>query len=310
MSKYILLTFIAFGLSLTSALSQSLYVQTFGEANQPALIFLHGGPGYNSANFEGTTAKTLADAGFFVVLYDRRGEGRSADIEASYTFEQSITDLKAIYSQFNLKQATLLGHSFGGMLAIKFTEAHPEKVKSLVLIGAPLSLQASFKHIIKKSKAIYEAKSDAANLKYIGMLEVIDTTTIAYSSYCFSHAMQNGFYSPKIPTPQAVSLYTKLKNDSALAKAAGSMGYQAPQGFWKNESYTTLDLRANLKALKDKGQAIYGFYGQEDSLYSETQINELKSIIGAENMRYLDNCSHNVFIDQQAEFIKQLKMWL
>lgn len=59
------------------ATAAEIYSAAYGKASDPAVIFLHGGPGYNSLDFEVTTAQKLADQGFYVIVYDRRGEGRS-----------------------------------------------------------------------------------------------------------------------------------------------------------------------------------------------------------------------------------------
>ena len=49
--------------------------------------------------FEGTTAQKLADLGFYVIAYDRRGEGRSADPNATFTYNEAFQDLNAIYKK-------------------------------------------------------------------------------------------------------------------------------------------------------------------------------------------------------------------
>lgn len=65
------LLFIASLLFLTSLASvgYTLLIRTFGNVKDKPLIFLHNGPGYNCANFEGTTAKKLAENGFYVIVY-------------------------------------------------------------------------------------------------------------------------------------------------------------------------------------------------------------------------------------------------
>ena len=68
--------------------AQEIYSKTFGNPNHEPILFLHGGPGYNCANFEATTAQKLANNGFFVIVYDRRGEGRSKDTNAQFTFQK------------------------------------------------------------------------------------------------------------------------------------------------------------------------------------------------------------------------------
>jgi len=100
----------------TSIYAQTIYSKTYGHPNDEPLIYLHGGPGYNVIAFEVSTAQNLADAGFYVIVYDRRGEGRSKDDSAKFTVEELFADLNAIYDKFDVKKANLIGYSFGGIL--------------------------------------------------------------------------------------------------------------------------------------------------------------------------------------------------
>ncbi|MFK7983344.1 MAG: alpha/beta fold hydrolase [Saprospiraceae bacterium] len=87
--------------------AQDLYVKTFGNSTATPIIYLHGGPGYNSAYFEATTAEKLATEGFFVILYDRRGEGRSEKMTANFTFQETIADLYSLYQAYKIEKAIL-----------------------------------------------------------------------------------------------------------------------------------------------------------------------------------------------------------
>ena len=287
-----------------------LYIQTFGAATDPAIIFLHGGPGYNSSSFERITAQKLADQGFFVVVYDRRGEGRSSAAKAEFTFEEAYYDISSLYAQYDFDQATLMGHSFGGILATLFAEQYPEKVNAVILVSAPVSLQESFRTIIRTCTSLYQEKGDEQNLQYMTMLESMDTTSLPYGSYCFMHAMQNGFYSPKEPSQEAITLYQLMATDTVLTKYAAEMTYAGPQGFWKNEQYTSINLTPNLRQLVANNVLVYGIYGKNDGLYSPEQVEKLGAIIGPGRLVYLDHCSHSVFIDQQDLFLKTVSAWL
>lgn len=290
--------------------SQTVYSKAFGNPNDKPIIYLHGGPGYNAVAFEVTTAEKLSQHGFYVITYDRRGEGRSTDKNATFTFHETFDDLNSIYRKFNLKSATLIGHSFGGVIAITYAEKYPKKTNAVVLTGAPISMQETLSTILKSSKDIYENNKDNTNLNYINMLEKMDKSSIEYSSYCFSHAMQNGFYSPKKPTKEALRIYSKFKTDTLLLKYSSKMTYEAPRGFWKNEKYTTLDLKNNIEKVVKNNTSVFGIYGKNDGLFSEKQIQKIKTIVGETNFEYLNNCSHNAFIDQQTIFIDALKKWI
>ncbi len=305
-----LLTLIAIIFTGIAVNAQTLYTKTYGNPKDKPLLFLHGGPGYNAVNFEQSTAEKLSKNGFYVIVYDRRGEGRSIDPNAKFNFEQSFEDIQLILKEKGITKITLLGHSFGGVIATLFAEKHPEKVNQIILIAAPVALQETFKTIIKSSKALYEAKGDKTNLSYIGMLENMDNSSLEYSSYCFGHAMQNGFYSPKQRTDEAKSIYATLKLDTLVKKYASSMTFEAPQGFWANEKYTSIDLTNNIKSLLKMNLPIYGIYGKEDGLYSPAQIESLTNLIGSNHVKYFDACSHNVFTDQQTLFIEAIKTWV
>lgn len=293
-----------------NAQTKTIYSKAFGSSNNTALIYLHGGPGYNSIAFELTSAQKLADAGFYVIVYDRRGEGRSVDENAEFTFESSYADLDMLYDTYNISEATLIGHSFGGILGTYYAEKRPDKVKALVLVSSPLVMQDIFTNIIQTAKAIYQTNEDSPNLRYIKMLENMDKKTLEYASYSFGHAMQNGFYTPRSPSDEAKQIYKDLNNLAEYKTHGTTMTAEAPQGFWKNESYTTIDLSQKIKSLRDNGIPIYGLYGKEDRLFSENHIMKLESIILKNNFKYFKNCSHNVFIDQQKEFITALKNWI
>ncbi|WP_047419527.1 alpha/beta hydrolase [Cellulophaga sp. Hel_I_12] len=293
-----------------SANSQTIYSKAYGNSNDKPLIYLHGGPGFNAAGFEVTTAQKLAENGFYVIAYDRRGEGRSLEKNAAFTFNETFEDLNLIYDTFNITSATLVGHSFGGIIATLYAEKYPNKVKAVVLVSAPLSTQESFSTVLNSSKAIYFSKKDTVNLNYIKILENMDKSTLEYSSYCFGHAMQNGFYYPKAPTKEAVDIYSRFKTDTLLVQYGSQMTYEAPQGFWRNEKYTTLDIKENLRTVLKNSTPIFGLYGKDDGLFSEVQITEIGSLIGKEKLEYMENCSHNLFIDQQTKFINALKNWI
>lgn len=293
--------------------AQNFYLKTFGQSDHKPLIFLHGGPGGSAIDFEVTTALKLADKGFFVIVYDRRGEGRSADEKAEYNFPQTFADLNSIYEQYKLTSATLLGHSFGGIVGAKFASENPDKVKNLVLTGTPIVLQMSFKTILNKVKSIAEAKKDSATMEQLDFVSKQDTASIFYSSGSFMLAMQNGLYNTKNPDSSAAKYYAELMDHpevKAYFETVSKNNYQSmmssSMGFLNNEKYTSINLVSTLQSI-DK-VPVYGIYGKEDGLFDEKQINLIKNL--SKEFTYLDNCSHNAFIDRQDEFINVLVKWL
>ena len=71
-----------------------------------------------------------------VVAYDQRGHGDSTNTgdASTYTFDQLTTDLATFVDNRELAPMHLLGHSMGGMVALKYVLTYPEHVHSLILM--------------------------------------------------------------------------------------------------------------------------------------------------------------------------------
>jgi pimeloyl-ACP methyl ester carboxylesterase len=70
------------------------------------------------------------------LLLDQRGHGGTSNTgrHEDYTLDGLVADLAAAFDALGLARADLLGHSLGGMVALRFALAHPERVASLVLM--------------------------------------------------------------------------------------------------------------------------------------------------------------------------------
>ena len=288
---------------------QNIYSKAFGNSSNPPIIFLHGGPGYNCGGFEFTTAQKLSENGFYVIVYDQRGCGRSQDFtDAKFTLQENLFDLDAVFQTYNLTKATLMGHSWGGTLSAFYAEQHPEKVDKLIFVSSPISYPQTLKAILRICKEIYTSKGDQTNLNYIAMLEKMDTTSFAYSSYLFMHALSCNLYSPKNFSEEAKEIYKSLMAhpDSKLLKQNDK---KPLEGIFKDIQYTTLNIRDKIVKLKTHVK-VYGIYGSDDGLLDKKQLDDIASIIGQENFAIISDASHNVFIDQQTSFMEQVKLFM
>lgn len=113
-----------------------LYVRTVGEG--PDVVVLHGGPGaqhdYLLPQFD-----ALAE-GRCLRYYDQRGGGRSSvGREISVGWRDHVADLDGLIDRWGLAPATLLGYSWGALLALLYAATHPDRVARLALVSpAPL----------------------------------------------------------------------------------------------------------------------------------------------------------------------------
>jgi len=304
--KYLLSVLLLLASATVNA--QTLYSRAFGNNKSNPIIFLHGGPGSSSVYFEATTAQKLADKGFYVIIYDRRGEGRSIDRHAKMNFAEAFEDLNSIYKKYGLTKVNLIGFSFGGLITAQFAAKYPDKVKTVVLVSALVSQQQSYNTILKNVKAIYLQQKDSIKLQDIARIEKLDTNSLAYRTDCFKHATSNGYFTLKNPDTEAKTIYATYSTNTLITKYVKNE--DAVATFWKNEKLKNIDTTPQLKYLLHKKIKLYALYGKQDGLYSIKQISDIEKLTGKENLRYLDNCSHTVFIDQQVQFITTLQHWL
>lgn len=285
---------------------KNLYIKTYGNEKNKTIIFIHGGPSGNATLFEGTTAKNLANKGFYVIAYDRRGEGRSQDPNAKFTFEEAFQDLNFIYATYHLKKAIILGHSFGGLVATLYTNKYPKNVSALVLAGALFSQQETYNHILNTLKRKYN--NDSEQLRKISIVENLNKNSAEYRKGCYELAGENGFFKMPNPTAESKKLYADYEAGEFFK--TNIRNKNAPLLFYQNEKQNNIDTRPALKKIKNAGVPIYGIYGKDDGIFSSAQINSLKAITGEKHFAFLDNCSHYLFVDQQSAFISKLKNWL
>jgi len=285
---------------------QNLYIKTYGNQKGKPLIFIHGGPGGNATLFEATTAQKLADKGFYVIVYDRRGEGRSTDESAKFTYEEAFQDLNFIYKKYYLKKATLLAHSFGGLTAALYTEKYPQKINSLILAGALFAQQETYDHILNSLKEKYSSNSD--QLQKIKSVENLNKNSAAYRKGCFDLAGENGYFKMPNPTESSKQLYSDY--EAGIFYKTNIRNKNAPLLFYQNEKQNNIDSRPRLNKIKTSGIPIFAIYGKDDGIFSSEQIASIKNITGKNRFALLDNCSHYLYVDQQAAFLSAVESWL
>jgi proline iminopeptidase len=115
-----------------------LYYREIGQG-QP-IILLHGGPDFDHTYFLPDMDR-LSDS-FRLIYYDQRGRGKSAAHvqPEDVSLESEMQDLESVRDYFRLESAAVLGHSFGGLLAMEYAIRHPGRVSHLILMNtAPAS---------------------------------------------------------------------------------------------------------------------------------------------------------------------------
>lgn len=116
---------------LTEVRDTRLYVDQRRRTDAPPLLFVHGGPGAGSYDFMAFQGDRLA-GDFHLIGVDQRGVQRSDALTGPVDEQDLIADFEALREQLGIEQWSLLGHSYGGRLALRYAVAHPDSITRVV----------------------------------------------------------------------------------------------------------------------------------------------------------------------------------
>ena len=154
----------------TTTTSVPLFWCEYGPDDAPRLLVLHGGPG---AHHDYLLPQFLRLAERYrLVFYDQRGGGRSRDTgPGEVGWQRHVEDLSHVVRELNLQPLTLVGYSWGALLALLYAlESHrhrsmPAPVRMVLVDPAPLSrpFRQAFEDEFarrQRSEAIRELRED------------------------------------------------------------------------------------------------------------------------------------------------------
>ncbi len=115
-----------------------LYYKTMGQGDP--VVIVHGGPGFDHLHLL-SMSKLAKD--FKVVFYDQRATGYSGgEVDAnSITLDNFVEDLEGLRQQLNLGKMNVIGHSWGGGLAMFYGLKYAHNLKSLILMASAASTE-------------------------------------------------------------------------------------------------------------------------------------------------------------------------
>lgn len=120
-----------------------IWYETFGEKEKPALLLIMGGC-CQGVIWHREFCERLAKEGFYVIRYDHRDSGLSTcfDFEKTpYNLMDMTRDALGVLDAAGVEKAHLFGVSLGGFLAELMAAYYPERVNSILLLGASCEIR-------------------------------------------------------------------------------------------------------------------------------------------------------------------------
>lgn len=126
------------------------------DTSKPLLLWLHGGPGGSALSIAETATKKLRND-YIVVHWDQRGTGETDQLNKPgpltlWRMNADVQEMIAyLLKTFNRDKLFLLGHSWGGYLALQAANTNPQQLAACILV----------------SPSIYGDESEQVSLDYI-----------------------------------------------------------------------------------------------------------------------------------------------
>lgn len=260
------------------------------------LVVLHGGPG-GSHNYFLPYLLPLARTNRLIFM-DERGSGRSGKLKdpSGYTVENMAADVEALRKALGLGAISVLGHSFGGVVAQEYALMYPKSVSHLIVsstfdstrelnrVLAELKAKISADHLMRieelEKAGLFGKGNPWEHGRYPG--EYAELSGEAYYSYFFEeHTSAN--YNPA-GFGLAWDVYREM---------SGSHGEFIIDGNMKSVEYAE-----KLKTLRVPTLVIAG----EDDGVTMGMLKEIHENVGGSQLVILPHAKHYTFVDQTGLF--------
>lgn len=267
-----------------------IYYKTFGKG-QPVLI-INGGPGMNSDGFEGL-AVSLSQH-FMTIIYDQRGTGKSV-LEVvdgtTITMDLMLSDIESIRKHLGLKSWSVLGHSFGGMVASSYATEYPDKIDNIVLSssgGINLKLLDYFRESLHSKLTAIQLDSVNYWERKIAAGETDHYTRLQRGKYLAPAYVMDPVYYPVIA--------------ERLTQGNGTIN----QLMWDDLRKQNFDCAAKLKSYLGPVLIIQG---KQDIVRPSTAEEAHKAFLNS-RIVYMDQCIHYGWLDNPEVYFREVIQFL
>jgi proline iminopeptidase len=276
-----------------------IYYKALGKGD--ALVCLHGGPGA-SHDYLLPHLLPLARTNKLVFI-DERGSGRSSGLEdaSGYTVENMVEDVEAVRTALNLGKISLLGHSYGGVLAQAYAFKYQENLSHLILCSTFHSTK-QLNEVFQKQLAAMspELRGRIQNMEKAGLFgHGKDYEKNRYTAEYMQAAWGEGYFP---------YLYQKRPDPNYEPSFAGTSWtlYREMWGshgeFVVDGNLVSVEYGDRLGSLTVPTLITVGDHDECDPSIAQ----DMQSKIPGSKLVILPESGHMTFVDQPAMFIKSV----
>jgi proline iminopeptidase len=265
-----------------------------------AVVLLSGGPGEASAYLEPVYHEVARNAR--AVLLDQRGTGRSVLVRpdsTTLTLRLVVEDIEALRRQLGVDKLVLLGHSWGGELALAYAVAHPTHLRALVLVGSA----SAWPELGNAIGATLRARLTALDVDSIRYWSGREVDPRARTEALRSLRRLNGY----------AYFYDRRRAPERLRYASDPLlGARIARLMFADLRRTGLDLRAGLWTIGHDPEShvdVGIFYGDVDPI-GAASAPPLRDAFPEATVRVFERCGHYPWIEARESFFSELADFL
>jgi proline iminopeptidase len=269
----------------------SLYVRERGRG-QP-IIVLHGGPDFDH-RYLLPALDRLADV-YRLIYYDQRGRGQSANAvqPEDVTLASELDDLDRVRQHVRHDSVSLLGHSWGAVLALEYALRYPTRVSHLILMN-PAPVSAADVAVFRKAYA-EKLGTDLDRQREILVSAAYkegdpEAVTARYRLH-FKPALARADHYEQLMTTMKAAFIGQGKEGIVKARAVED---RLMRGTWQVDGY---DLVPKLRTLSIPTLVITG---DHDFIPPEIAAHIARAIPGG-RLVALQNCGHFAYLECPAD---------
>lgn len=268
-----------------------VYYKTMGEG-EPLLV-IHGGPVLDYSYFLPHLESLAKD--YELIFYDQRASGRSSvEIDsATMNLAGFVEDIEQIRQKLGYDRLNVFGHSWGGLIAMKYAIAHDEKVNHLIL---------------SNSMAPSAADWQAENLEAAKNINEEDQRRLDV-------IVSSGLLRSAEPVPYIKEMMMlSFKSQMFDGKNIDKLNLYIPEDFQQRSAVFGLlgpdlgayDLYADLSKVKSPTLVLFG----QSEAAVEMHAQKMTSSIPNGKLEVIEKSGHFPFIENPAAFDKAVKRFL
>ena len=257
------------------------------------IIFLHGGPGlshdYLVQPFEQLSTK------YELIFFDQRGSGASSALGLDQTLciDDFVTDIETLRQSLKLSDVTLIGHSWGGLLAVLYAKKYGNHLRKMILID-PAPGNSSLDNAGRSTMKARLSGEDIEEINSIMENNPFETQDMGAINRFIQINEKPRFFDQS---------YLSRNQPTFTFEMIGKL--QTVSGLL-NEELDDYDIYPIIRGVDIKTLIIHGDY---DPIPIESSKKYLEQLPNS-SLRLIDECGHFPFIERQKETLTYIEDFL